>query len=357
MTGVQDLFNELEDPRAGRNVTHRLGDVLTIMVAAALCGQTSATEMAWFADLRREALRRIVSDECAPSHDTFSRLLRMIDPDALAEALGRFGAAFARAVAARGGPEVVACDGKALRRAYERGQAHAPALVVSAFAAGSGLVLGACPTAAGGEAAAMRDLVELFDLTGKIITADALHASHETAETIARAGADYVLGLKRNRPDWYDEAEALFDGAPPQVVRHETCHGRDERREATVLAAPEPRTAGHAAFGRIVSSRTGQAPLTRYFLLSRIFDASAFLTIARSHWSIENNLHWTLDTLLGEDDLRARKDNAPANIAVILRIARNILQMADHPKVSIKHRTRKCTWNDDYLVTAISHMR
>lgn len=357
MCGVQDLFGDIEDPRSGGNVTHRLSDLMTLMVAAALCGQTGATEMAWFAELRRDALHRIVSYDRAPSHDTFSRILRMIDPDAFARAFVRFGEAFSRAVASRGGPDVVACDGKALRRAYESGQAHAPALVVSAFAAGPGLVLGARPAAAGGEAAALRDLVELFDMTGKILTANALHTGHETTAAIQAAGADYVLGLKRNRPDWHNEAEALLAAEPPQAVTTESNSGRAERREATVIAVSKPRTTGHAAYGRIVSTRAGQAPLTRYFLLSSVFDADTFLAIARSHWRIENNLHWVLDTMLGEDRIRARKDHAPANIAIVTRIARNILQLIDDPKASIKLRTRKCTWSDDYLIAAISHMR
>ncbi len=201
-------------------------------------------------------------------------------------------------------------------------------------------------------------MVELLDLTGKIVTADALHCDHATAGALTAKGADYVLGLKRNRPDWHAEAEALFAAATPREARSETCaHGRRERRAAAVLAAPTPRAAGHAAYGRVVSQRDGGAPATRYFLLSRSFPPEALLAITRAHWLIETALHWVLDVHLDEDALRARCDNAPANAALLNRFARNILQMADAPNVPISHRIRKCMWSEDYLIRAFAHMR
>ena len=124
MSGLVALFEELEDPRAA-NATHRLTDLMVIMLAAFLCGQTKATEIAWFAELRKETLNRIVAYDRAPSHDTFSRLLRLIDARAFAKIFARFAGAFSEAVANEGGAEVVACDGKALRRAYEKGNVHA----------------------------------------------------------------------------------------------------------------------------------------------------------------------------------------------------------------------------------------
>lgn len=359
MTDLSDLFDELDDPRAA-NASHRLGDVIVLMIAANLCGQTTATEMALFADLRKPALNRIVAYDRPPSHDTFSRLLRLIDPEAFAALFARFAAAFSTAFAAAaaqaGGPETVALDGKALRRAYEAGRAHAPPMMVSVFAAETGLTLAA--KAGPSEAEAAKTIIELLDLTGKIVTADALHASHDIARALVGAGAGYALALKRNRPDWRAEAEAAFADADPETaVEAGRAHGRDERREAAVLPVATPRAAGHEAYGRVVSQRGDAPPMTRYFLLSESFAPADLLAIIRGHWRIENSLHWVLDVHLGEDLDRARKDNAPANAALLRRLARNILQIADKPKVPISHRIRKCMWSDDFMINAIAHMR
>jgi len=358
MSGLVALFEELEDPRAA-NATHRLTDLMVIMLAAFLCGQTKATEIAWFAELRKETLNRIVAYDRAPSHDTFSRVLRLIDARAFAKIFARFARAFSEAVANEGGAEVVACDGKALRRAYEKGNVQAPPMMVSAFGAETGLVLAAmAPKPGKGEIDALCEVIELLDLTGKIVTADALHATHKTAETIEEAGADYAIGLKRNRPAWHDDAVALFDAAEPRIaVTEGKAHGRDERREAAVVPAPTPRTAGHVAYGRVISQRGDATPLTRYFLLSKRFTPDELIRITRSHWRVENNLHWVLDVHLDEDHNRARKDNAPANIALLTRLARNILQSIDTTKTPIIHRIKKCTWCNDYLISALTHMR
>lgn len=289
MSALSAIFSDLEDPRAA-NCVHRLGDVLVIALAAALCGQTRATEIALFAELRRETLNRLVAYERAPSHDPVSRLLRLVDPAGLGAALTRFAEAFAAAAATRGGPDVVAMDGKALRRAVDGALAHAPPMTVSAFAAEARLTLAA--TSGASEAEALKAVVELLDLTGKIVTADALHCDHATAEALTAKGADYVLGLKRNRPAWHEEAEALFAAADPEeAVGESRGHGRRERRAAAVLAAPRPRAAGHAAYGRVVAQRDGGAPATRYFLLSRRFQPETLLAIARAHWLIETALH------------------------------------------------------------------
>jgi len=356
MSCLAPLLSGHNDPRAP-NAGHRLGDVMVMMVAAALCAQTGATNIALFAEHRKAALNRIVSYDRAPSHDTVSRLLRLIDPDAFAALLARFAAAFARAVAARGGPEVVALDGKALGRAYETGRSTAPAMMAAAFAVGRGLV----PAAAGGarrsETEGAAEVIDLLDLTGKTVTADALHCDHDMAERLHDAEADYVLGLKRNRRDWYDTAEAALAATPAQARRETRGHGRVERREAAAVPAPVPRTAGHKAYGRVVSQRGDEAPVTRYLLLSRPLDADELLTITRAHWQIGNALHWVLDVHLGEDLSRARTDHAPANAALVNRLARNLLQLIDTPKTPISHRIRKCMWSDNYLITALSHMR
>jgi len=348
------------DPRA-RNSSHRLGDIIVMMVAASLCGATTATEFALFAENRKAALSRLIDYDSAPSHDTFSRLLRLVDPEALERAFAVFAEAFARALAetseARG--EVVAIDGKALRRAYERGQAASPPLTVSAFATEARLCLAAAtPSAEENEIEAALRVVELIDLTDKIVTADALHCHRRMAQAIIDRGGNYVLALKGNRRHWRQKArEILAQSNPATAEHHELSHGRNEWRQAEVVPAAKPLMAGHAAFLRITSKRGQAKPLTRLFMASILLTPQRALAITRAHWQIENGLHWMLDVHLNEDLCRARKDNAPANLAILIRIARNILQRSDVDKTPISHRIKKCAWNDDYLINALTQMR
>lgn len=359
MSAFDACFGDLADPRAG-NASYRLSDLMVVMVAASLCGATTATEFALFADTRQAVLARLVRYRRPPSHDTFSRVLRLLKPAALEQAFGVFAQAFAQA-ATRTGREVVALDGKALRRAYERGQAAQPPIMVSAFAAGLRLCLAAsAPKPGENEIEAALRVVDMIDLTGRIITADALHCHHRMAQAVVDQGGDYLLALKGNRRSWLVAARAAFAAAPAGLAAacsQDRLHDRHEVRSAQVIAAPTALTVGHAAFVRIIASRDGARPATRFFLASTLLEPADALAMARSHWQIENALHWVLDVHLNEDAGRARKDNAPANQALLTRIARNILQSADGPKVPISHRIRKCAWNDTYLFNAITHMQ
>jgi predicted transposase YbfD/YdcC len=345
------------DPRAG-NASHRLGDIMVMMVAASLCGATTATEFALFAETRKAALSRLIDYDSAPSHDTFSRLLRLMDRQAFERAFAVFAAGFAQAVAETGG-EVVALDGKALRRAYEKGQAASPPLTVSAFATATRLCLAASSPGLGeNEVEAALKVVELIDLTDKIVTADALHCHRRMAKRLVERGASYVLALKGNRRHWRRQAEEQFvRSAPQSAQKAEFSHGRDEWRQAEVIPADQPLMSGHAAYLRITTRRDQDKPVIRLFMASSLFTPQQALDITRAHWQIENGLHWMLDVHFDEDLSRARKDNAPANTAILNRIAKNILQTADLPKVPISHRIKKCAWNDDYLINALSHMR
>jgi predicted transposase YbfD/YdcC len=350
---LERYFGAVPDPRAS-NAMYRLGDLIVMMIAASLCGATKATEFALFAEQRKQALSRLIDYEVAPSHDTFSRLLRLLDPDAFARAFAAFAAGFAQA---RQG--VVALDGKALRRAYEKGLAASPPLTVSAFAAQARLCLAAAsPKAGENEVETALKVVELIDLTDRLVTADALHCHTRMAQAITEKGGDYLLALKGNRRHWQHRANDRLAATRPAVAqRIETSHGRSEWRQAEVVAADVPLMPGHRAFIRIASRRDQAKPLTRLFMASTLLTPQQALDLTRAHWQIENGLHWMLDVHFDEDLSRARKDNAPANIALLNRFARNILQAADRDKVPISHRIKKCAWNDDYLIHALTHMR
>jgi predicted transposase YbfD/YdcC len=358
MSDLISFFTAVEDPRA-RNVRHRLSDLLVIMVAASLCGATNATEMALFAEERREALSRLITYEEAPSHDTFSRVLRLVAPDGFAGLLARLAHRIGAGIADEGGPAVVALDGKALKRAYDRGQAACPPLTVTAFAAATRLCLAASlPGTARNEVEAALEVVDLLDLTGQTVTADALHCHHRMAEAVIRRGGDYLLAVKANRPDWLKAAKTHFAGVDtPDLEQHERGHDREERRALVLRPAARPVTTGHTTFLKLMASRNGGRPSTRYYIASGRIDASAAMAAIRAHWRIENSLHWVLDVHLNEDRQRGRRDHAPANLAALARLARNVLQACDKPKVPISHRIRKCAWNDTYLINAFSHMR
>ena len=353
MSCLEGYFGAVCDPRAA-NASHRLGDLIVMMIAASLCGASSATEFALFAQQRKQALSRLIDYDTAPSHDTFSRLLRLLDPNAFGRAFAAFAAGFSQACQG-----VVALDGKALRRAYETGLAASPPLTVSAFAAGTRLCLAAAtPRAGGNEIEAALEVVELIDLTDRLVTADALHCHTRMAKAITEGGGDYLLALKGNRRSWRQNARDRLDNTTPdRAESNEINHGRNEWRQAEVVAAEKPLMAGHKAFIRITSRRDQARITTRLFMASTVPTPQQALDLTRAHWQIENGLHRMLDVHLGEDQSRARKDNAPANIALINRIVRNILQLADTDKVPISHRIRKCAWNDDYLINAIAHMR
>jgi len=325
-----------------------------MMIAASLCGATNATEFSLFAQERKQALSRLIDYEEAPSHDTFSRLLRLLDPEAFGRAFAAFAAGFSQACQG-----VVSLDGKALRRAYEKGLAASPPLTVSAFATETRLCLAAVsPSDDENEVEAALKVVELIDLAGRLVTADALHCHTRMADAIIERGGEYLLALKGNRRHWLARANRHLAEIPAAISeRTETSHGRSEWRQAEVVAVTEPLMAGHKALIRITSRRDQAKPLTRLFMASTLLSPQQAIDLTRAHWQIENGLHWMLDVHLDEDLSRARKDNAPANTALINRFARNILQLADADKVPISHRIKKCAWNDDYLINALTHMR
>lgn len=356
MSCLATYFGSVPDPRAP-NAMHRLGDLIVVMIAASLCGASNATEFALFAQERKQALSRLIDYETPPSHDTFSRLLRLLDPDAFGLAFAAFAAAFAQARQTM--PDVVALDGKALRRAYEKGLAASPPLTVSAFAAKTRLCLAAVSPGDGeNEIEAALKVIELIDVAGRLVTADALHCHTRMADAITAKGGDYLLALKGNRRHWQRCGIQQLAAITPDIAEQtETSHGRNEWRQAEVVAASQPLMPGHKAFIRITSRRDQAKPMTRLFMASTLMSPQQAIDATRAHWRIENSLHWMLDVHLDEDLSRARKDNAPANTALLNRIARNILQAADHDKVPISHRIKKCAWNDDYLIHAITHMR
>lgn len=351
-------FAEVPDPRAS-NARHDFLEVIFTALAAVLCGAEDCTDMALFARSKLDVLRQVVKLEHGPpSHDTFSRVFRLIAPEPFEAAFAKFTAAFAGALKG-----VVAIDGKALRGAYERGRKATPLHVVNVWAAEAKLVIGQRLAPGRNEVLGAQQALALLTLDGCIVTADALHCRSDTAQAILDTGADYALAVKANQPTLLAQAQALIEAVGPAeeaVDGPAKAHDRVEGRAALVAVAKDIDFPGLAAVARVETYRKSAGepePVTvRYFLLSKVLTAQRMLDVARTHWTIENQLHWVLDVALDEDAARSRKDNAPQNLALIRKLALNLLRL--HPdKGSIKGKIKRAGWDDRFLISLIAQMR
>jgi predicted transposase YbfD/YdcC len=364
---ITDVLNEVPDPR-GYNAVHDLTDVLFVALAAVLCGAVHCTEMAMFAKTRLELLRQFVPlTRGPPSHDTFTRVLGALDPQAFNAAFMRFMAAFGEQARAdtRG---QVAVDGKSLRRAYDKGRAHMPPLVVTAFDCDTFMSLSQVVAQAGGEAEAAIAALNLLSLKGCTVTADALHCHRRMTRTVRAGGGHYVLAIKGNQARLARAAKACLDKAQTQVrtpiaETEDAAHGRHEVRRAIVAPfaqTPGPNALeGLVAVARVESWRTidgATSHKVRDYALSRRMAPAEVLGVVRRHWAIENDLHWQLDVLMTEDQTRNRKRNGPANLAVLRRLALNVLR-SDPEKIPLSHKRLKARWASEDLLKLMTHMR
>jgi len=367
MQKFRKVFRGLPDPRAA-NAFHDLLDIIVIALAATLCGANGATDMALFARSKEGLLRQFLPLEHGlPSHDTFSRVLRALDPEAFDKAFRRFTAAFAKAngIKLTG---VVAIDGKALRGAYERGKSSTPLHMVNVFAAEARMALASRKAPGRNEAKGALEVLRMLSLEGCIVTGDALHCNRPFVETVLKRGGHYAVALKKNQSKLFDAVVRRFARAGKRnVAKHlqPSTHDRHESRRATVIrdtsTAAANRFPGVVAVARITSrrrlhGRRADKPAVRYYLLSKYIPAKRLLQIVRSHWAIENRLHWVLDVVFDEDRNRTRKDNGPENLAILRRFALNIIRSHPNP-ISMRQKVKRAGWDDAFLLDLLSHMR
>lgn len=362
-------FEDVPDPRA-ENVRHDLVEILIVAFVAVLCGAQSCAEMAEFGREKIKFFTRFLKlKHGIPSHDTFSTVLRMLDPKALDAAFGQINARLVAALA-KGG--VIAIDGKSLKGAYDKGGKCAPKMMVSAYAAGLRLTLATVAAKGRNEVDAALEVIGLIDLKGKIVTGDALHCNRRMVEKIVEKGGDYCIALKGNQESLRSDASACLLAAEkpkgarkaPPTARTETkAHGRVETRVAVVVDAKGLAEyhgfKGLKAFGRIEATRQIDGKTTtnvRIFALSRKLSPQALLETARAHWQIENALHWQLDVSFGEDAARNRKDNGPANIAVLRRRALDVARL-DQSKGSLTTKLKRAGWNNAFMLKLLCQMR
>jgi len=359
-------WDELDDPRTGNAGLHDFHELLFIALCSVLCGGQGAVDMALFAKSKEPFLRGVLTlANGVPSHDTFSRLFRQLDPEAFRAAFQRFMAGFSEqcrnlapgAVAAG----VVAIDGKVLRRSFDRASGKSALHMVSAWGCEQRLVLAQVSTdAKSSEITAVPALLRLLSLQGTIVTADALHCQRVTARQIVDQGGDYALALKGNQGTLhYDVVRFLDDPATKAATAKpavDAGHGRIETRTATVSTdigwlQEQHKWPGLAAIGKVHRIRETAAwttAETAYYLLSTALLPDRLNEVARSHWGIENQLHWRLDVIMNEDQDRTRLGHGPENLAVLRHMALNVIQ-AEPSKGSLRGKLKRAGWDDAYL--------
>lgn len=365
MEEFEACFEGLPDPRAG-NVRHDLLEVLMIALCAVLCGGERCTDMAEFAEQKAPFLRRFLRlRHGPPSHDTFSRVFRALDPEAFGNCFQVFMDRFFEVH-----EDVVAIDGKTLRRSFDKASGGSALHMVSAWATGQRLVLGQVAVdAKSNEITAVPELLKMLSLKGTIITADAMHCQRGIARRIVEGGGDYALALKGNQGGLFDDVKTFLDDPETETDRHihiDGGHGRVEAREGALSADIEwlqetHQWPGLKAVCKITSVREIEGEATRrdrYFLLSKNLPAAEAVHVVRSHWGIENGLHWSLDVVMNEDQARNRKGNGPNNLAVIRHMALNLIQR-NKTKGSNRAKFKRAAWNDNFLLELLSpnHMR
>lgn len=331
-----------------------------IALCAVLCGGQGAVDMALFAKAKENFLRGFLRlDNGLPSHDTFSRLFRQLDP-------AQFGAAFARFIAdfCAQVEGVVAIDGKVLRRSFDHASGKSPLHMVSAWGCEQRMVLAQIATdAKSNEITAVQNLLEMLSLKGTIVTTDALNCQRAIAQQIIDKGGDYALALKGNQGTRHDDVRRFLDdpqsGARPSKPSVDADHGRVETRIATISAdiawlQETHHWPGLAAIGKVVRIReTAEKTTTAaYYLLSSPLSGERLNEVVRSHWGIENSLHWRLDVVMNEDHDRTRLGNGPQNISILRHMAINVMQK-DPTKGSLRSKFKRAGWNDAYLTSLL----
>jgi predicted transposase YbfD/YdcC len=323
-----------------------------------LCGGQGAVNMALFAKSKEPFLRGVLTlANGVPSHDTFSRLFRQLDPEAFRAAFQRFMAGFSEqcrnlapgAVAAG----VVAIDGKVLRRSFDRASGKSALHMVSAWGCEQRLVLAQVSTdAKSSEITAVPALLRLLSLQGTIVTADALHCQRATARQIVDQGGDYALALKGNQGTLHDDVVRFLDDPATQAATAKPAvdagHGRIKTRTATVSTDIGWLQERHACPGLAAIGKVHRTRETAYYLLSTALLPDRLNEVARSHWGIENQLHWRLDVIMNEDQDRTRLGHGPENLAVLRHMALNVIQ-AEPSKGSLRGKLKRAGWDDAYL--------
>jgi predicted transposase YbfD/YdcC len=367
VVGWLEHFEDLDDPRQAGKVAYPLNEMLVQCLLAVIAGAEGWVEVAAYGKRKLEFLQRFAAfAEGTPSHDQLGNLFAALDAEA-------FQGCFIAWVASvtKLGPDIVAIDGKTLRRSYQEGGAKAPIHMISAFSSHQRMILGQRKVAdKSNEITAIPELLDLLTIKGAIVTIDAMGCQKEIAAKIIDKGADYLLALKGNQGSLRDDVELFFTEqkergfADAAMSRHQTLeksHGRIETRTYSAVSATGWLTQRHGfadlksivmveSIREIIGGKTEQE--TRYYISSLAADAVRQGDAIRGHWAVESH-HWVMDMVFRDDECRIRRENAPANFATIKHIAANLMR-AKADKHSMRVKRRLAAWDDTYLESIIT---
>lgn len=360
---LQDHFAELTDPRR-REVTYPLVNVVVIAVCAVICGADDFVSISRFGRKKRAWLAQFLDlSSGIPSHDRFNAILAALKPAEFEKCL----LSWITALHAVTDGQIVAIDGKTLRRSFDAASGKAAIHMVSAFATANQITLGQVAVdAKSNEITAIPKLLQMLEIAGSLVTIDAMGCQVEIARTIVAAKADYCLAVKGNQPTLFEGIKRHFevhfanDFADTPVRRHETSekgHGREEHRYYFICPVPDDlpdreRWPKLKAIGMAmnVTTRNGSTSCeTRYFILNKHLSAVRFGEAVRGHWGIENRLHWQLDVTFQEDQCRIRKGHADENFSALRRTALSLLKNETSEKVGIKTKRLLAALDENYL--------
>ena len=368
MTSIHKYFQSITDPRVKNRSTHLFMEILVIALLATLAGAESFNDIELFAKSKQAWLCTFLAlPGGIPSHDTFNRFFSLILPEEFSKCFIAWTQAMAQKIEG-----VVAIDGKTLRGSFDSASQTSALHMVSAWSSENDLVLGQIRTAAkSNEITAIPQLIAMLDLEDTIVTIDAMGCQKDIAKDILNAGADYVLALKGNQGNTLEIANSIFDWEEQNDFRGVFCtqyetmdkdHGRIETRKAYSIdvTGMEEFKEWQAleSITKVVSTREiigrGTTEETRYYLSSLPADAEKIGAAVRSHWGIENSLHWILDVNFREDHARNRKDHSAENMAILRHMAVNLIKKERSSKTSFRGKRLKASWSNDYLIGLLS---
>jgi predicted transposase YbfD/YdcC len=359
-------FDSLNDPRIERSKDHLLIDIVTISILAVISGAEGWVAIETYGQAKYEWLKEFLElPNGIPSHDTFSRVWARIDPLEFQECFQMW----VNSITKKLGVEIIAIDGKTLRQSYDRNAQQKALHIVSAWSSSHQLVLGQKKVnAKSNEITAIPALIEMLEIEGSIITIDAMGCQKEITALIRKKKGDYIIALKANQKCLHQEIKEWFQRADAEDFKDreysdhqeiETGHHRIEKREVIAVSISslpclhnqslwsDLKTVVMVKNERRLWNKTTTE--VRFYISSVEKDAKKIATAIRTHWGIENSLHWTLDVTFSEDKSRIRKDNAPENFAVLRRLALNLLKQENTFKGSLKMKRYKASMDNDYL--------